>query len=84
MECEYQYYALSSGEYIPKNEVDKAFETIAKLRGARATIVTLSEAEVIKRGSHFDAVLAFHHKYNCGLAEAKEAIDFLRAKGRYA
>lgn len=83
MEREYQYYALASGDYLPKNEVDKAFEVIAKFQSSCATLVTLSEAEVIKHGSKFDAVMAFHHKYNCGLVEAKEAIDFLRAEGRY-
>ena len=86
MKREYQYYALPSGEYIPKSEVDKAFEIVAKLQYCSATsanIVTLDEAEVIKHGSKFDAIIAFHRKYDCGLVEAKEAIDFLRAEGRY-
>ena len=83
MEHEYQYFALSSGEYISKREVDAAFKVVNKLSSSLATLVNLNDDQLIKLGNYYDAVMAFHRKYNCGLAEAKEAIDFLRARGRY-
>ena len=83
MEHEYQYFALSSGEYISKREVDAAFRVVNKLSSCIATLVNLNDDQLIEHGNYYDAVMAFHRKYDCGLAEAKEAIDFLRARGRY-
>lgn len=84
MEHKYQYYALSTGEYISKREVDTAFRVVNKLSSCIATLVNLNDDQLIKLGNYYDATIAFHRKYDCGLVESKEAIDFLRAKGRYA
>ena len=79
MDNEYQYYKLQNGEYIAKEDVDRAFEVIDKLRSNNAVIVTMSASDVILHGNKVKAVFAFWKKYDCSIVEAKAAIDFLRS-----
>lgn len=74
-----EYCKLSNGELVPKRTVDSALELIAKLGGGYS-IVELSEDEVIMEGTKLDAIRSFMHKHNVGLAEAKEAIEFMRGE----
>ena len=71
------YYKLSNGELVPKHKVDAAFELIERLKEG-CSIVNLSDIDVFTKGDKFDAILRFRDKYDTPIAEAKEAIEFLR------
>lgn len=71
------YYELSNGELVPKHKVDAAFELIERLKEG-CSIVNLSDIDVFTKGDKFDAILRFRDKYDTPIAEAKEAIEFLR------
>ena len=74
-----KYCKLSNGELVPERTVDAALELVVKLKGG-FTVVELSEDEVIAKGTKLDAIRSFMHKHNVSLAEAKEAIEFLRGE----
>lgn len=71
------YYELSNGELVPKHKVDAAFELIERLKEG-CSIVGLSDIDVFTKGDKLDAILRFRNKYDTPIAEAKEAIEFLR------
>ena len=76
---EHVYYKLKNGEFIPKHKVDKAFELIQSLMSG-FDILHLDDSDMMAYGDKLDAIRLFRDKYNCGLAEAKEAIEFMRGE----
>lgn len=72
-------YYLVDGEYISKSKVDDALVLLDKIIGG-GTLVTLTDDEIIHKGSKFDAIFAYNRKYDCGIAEAKLAIEYLRGE----
>lgn len=75
-----EYYKLTNGEYISKEKVDDAVALLQKFFNAGATLVDLCDDDIIHKGNKIDAVCAYNRKYDCGLAEAKAAIEYLRGE----
>jgi hypothetical protein len=78
-QMEHVYYKLKNGEFIPKYKVDKAFELIQSLMNG-FNILHLDDSDVMAYGDKFDAIKLFREKHDCGLKEAKEAIEFMRGE----
>ena len=76
---EHIYYKLANGDFVPKYKVDNAFELIKSLMDG-FDILHLDDSDVMLFGNKFDAIKLFHEKHDCGLAESKEAIEFLRGE----
>ena len=76
---EHIYYKLANGDFVPKCKVDKAFELIKSLMDG-FDILHLNDSDVMSFGDKFDAIKLFREKHDCGLMEAKEAIEFMRGK----
>lgn len=73
------YYHTNNGEYISKSKVNDALNTLSKIING-GTLVTLTDDEIIYKGSKIDAIMAYRRKYDCGIAEAKQAIEYLRGE----
>lgn len=73
------YYQLDNGEYVSKAKVDDALNLLSKIIDG-GTLVTLTDDEIIREGSKWDAVFAYNRKYDCGIAEAKQTIEYLRGE----
>lgn len=75
----FEYCKLSNGELVSKAKVDAALELVAKLKGGYS-IVELSDNELFTKGNKVEAIKYFMNKHNVSLAEAKEAIEFMRGE----
>ena len=75
----FDLYYLVNGEYISKSKVDDALNLLSKIIHG-FPLVSLTDNEVIHKGNKIDAVCAYNRKYDCGLAEAKAAIEYLRGE----
>lgn len=73
------YYRLRNGEYVSQAKVDDALALLSKVING-GNLVCLTDDEIIHKGNKIDAVCAYHRKYDCSLAEAKSAVEYLRGE----
>lgn len=74
-----QYYKVGN-QFIAKSKVDEAVQILKDVTMHGCELVTLTQDEIIQYGRKFDAIWAYRKKHNCGIAEAKKAIEAMRGE----
>jgi hypothetical protein len=72
-----QYYKVGS-TFVSKQKVDDALNLVKRVISDGCELVSLNDDEVIQHGNKLDAIIAYRRKHDCGIVEAKQAIEYLR------
>ena len=74
------HYKLPSGECISKRSVDNALALLNKVTASGCQLVSLTDSELFSYGDKLTAIQRFREKYDAGILEAKQTIEYLRGE----